>query len=97
MTWCHLYGALDRRFAQVRAAILERRDQLVAHLERELLEQQRRRVRQLNAGLKNSTDEANRRVVALLDGYSDVAYGGRWQGKRLAVSRHRTSGGPGDR
>ena len=85
MTWCHLHGALDRRCAEVGAAILERRDQLVAQLEMELLEHQRRRVRQFNAGLKNITDEANRRVVALLDGYSDVAYGGKWQGKRLAV------------
>lgn len=85
MTWCHLHRTLDRRFAQVRAALLQRRDQLVAQLEVELLEHQRRRVRQLNAGLKNITDEANRRVVALLDGYSDVAYGGKWQGKRLAV------------
>ena len=85
MTWRHLHGTLDRRFAQVRAAILQRRDQLVAQLEMELLEHQRRRVRQLNAGLKNITDEANRRVVALLDGYSDVAYDGKWQGKRLAV------------
>lgn len=85
MTWRHLHSTLDRRFAQVRAAVLQRRDQLVAQLERELLEHQRRRVRQLNAGLKNITDEANRRVVALLDGYTDVAYGGKWQGKRLAV------------
>lgn len=85
MTWRHLHRTLDRRFTQVRAAILQRRDQLVAQLEMELLERQRRRVRQLNAGLKKITDEANRRVVALLDGYSDVAYGGKWQGKRLAA------------
>jgi len=85
MTWRHLHRTLDRRFAQVRAAILQRRDQLVAQLEMELREHQRRRVRQLNAGLKNITDEANRRVVALLERYSDVAAGGKWQGKRLAV------------
>ena len=85
MTWRHLHRSLDRRFAQVRAAVLQRRDQLVAQLEMELLEHQRRRVRQLNAGLKSITNEANRRVVALLDGYSDVAFGGKWQGKRLAV------------
>jgi hypothetical protein len=85
MTWRHLHGTVDRRFAQVCAAILQRRDQLVTQLEIELLEYQRRSVRQLNARLANITDEANRRVVDLLDGYSDVAYGGKWQGRRLAV------------
>jgi hypothetical protein len=94
MTWRHLHKTLDRRFAQVRAAILQRRDQLVAQLEMELLEHQRRRVRQLNAGLKNITDEANRRVVALLDGYSDIACGGKWQGKRLAVFEKPYLGNP---
>ena len=83
MTWRHLQETVDRRFAQVRAAILQRRDQLVAQLEMELLEHQRRRVRQLNARLENITDEANRRVVALLDGYSDVSYGSKSQRKRL--------------
>lgn len=85
MTWRHLHGFLDRRFAQVCAAILQRHDQLVAQLEMELLERQRRRVQQLNSGLKNITDEANRRVVALLDEYCDVAVGGKWHGKRRAV------------
>ena len=69
MTWRHLYRTLDRRFTQVLAAILQHHGQLVAQLEMELLEHQRRRVRQRNAGLKKITDETNRRVVALLDGY----------------------------
>lgn len=85
MTWRHLRGNLDRRYAQVRAAILERRDQLVTQTEIELLEHQRKRVRQLNDGLRHIADQANRRVVALLDEYSDLAPGGRWRGKRLAM------------
>ena len=50
-----------------------------------LIEYQRRRVQQLNNGLKSITDQANRRAVALLDEYSDLASGGKWHGKRLAM------------
>lgn len=85
MTWRHLQGNLDRRFTQVRDAIQQRREQLAAHAEAELLEYQRRRVQQLNNGLKSITDQANRRAVALLDEYSDLASGGKWHGKRLAM------------
>ena len=85
MTWRHLQGNLDRRSAQVGAAILQRRDQLVAQTEIELLEHQRKCVRQLNDGLRHITDQANRRVVALLGEYSDLAFDGRWHGKRLAT------------
>jgi hypothetical protein len=85
MTWRHLYENLDRRFAEVQGAIVQRRDELVGQAETELLEHQRKRVRQLNDGLRKITDEANRRVVALLDEYSDLAFGGQWRGKRLAM------------
>jgi hypothetical protein len=85
MTWRHLEGNLNRRFAQVRAAIRQRRDQLVTEAEMALLERQCKRVQQLNNGLHAIADQANRRVVALLDEYSDIAFGGQWRGKRRAA------------
>jgi hypothetical protein len=85
MTWRHLEGNLNRRFTQVRAAIQQRRDQLVTEAEMALLERQCKRVQQLNDGLRTIADQANRRVVALLDEYSDIAFGGQWRGKRRAA------------
>lgn len=85
MTWRHLHGNLDQRFTQVRGAIQQRRELLVAQAEAELLANQRRRVQQLNNGMRRIADQAHRRAVALLDEHCDLASGGKWGGRRLAM------------
>lgn len=79
---------IRRRFAALRAAVEQRRTELVMESEAELLERCRRdteRADELNQGLKEITDEANRKAVALLREFEDLADGGRWRGGRQAI------------
>jgi hypothetical protein len=79
---------IRRRFAALRAAVRQRRAELVAESEAKLFERCRldtERADELNRGLQEITDEANRKAVALLREFEDLADGGRWKGGRQAI------------
>lgn len=88
MTDRELRVAIRRRFNALRIAVQQRRAELVAETETELLDRYRaesERVEELNRRLKEITDEANRKAVALLRESEDLADGGRWKGSRQAM------------
>lgn len=83
-----LRATIRERFTALRAAVKQRRDELVAEAEAGALEQfrvEQERVAQLHRRLQEISDEANRAVVALLREYEDLAEGGRWSGGRQAI------------
>jgi hypothetical protein len=80
--------AIRKRFNTLRVAVQQRRAELLAETEAELLEKYKvesERVEELNRRLKEITDEANRKAVALLREFEDLAEGGRWKGSRQAM------------
>jgi hypothetical protein len=88
MTDRELRAAIRQRFIALRVEVQHRRAELVAETEAQLLERYRaenERADELNRGLKEITDEANRKAVALLREFEDLADGGRWRGGRQAV------------
>jgi hypothetical protein len=87
MTDRELRVAIRERFDTLRIAVRQRRAELIAETEAELLdryETESRRIDELNRGLKEITEEANRKAVALLREFEDLA-GGRWKGIRQAM------------
>lgn len=87
MTDRELRVAIRERFDTLRIAVRQRRAELIAETEAELLdryETKSRRIDELNRGLKEITEEANRKAVALLREFEDLA-GGRWKGIRQAM------------
>lgn len=88
MTDRELRVVIRKRFSALRVAVQQRRDELVAETEAEILaryQAENERVEELNRGLKEITDEANRKAVALLREFEDLAAGGRWKGSRQAM------------
>ena len=88
MTDRELRVAIRKRFGVLRAAVQQRRAELIAETEAELracYQAQSERFEELGRGLKEITDEANRKVVALLREFEDLAEGGRWNGGRRQV------------
>jgi hypothetical protein len=88
MTDRELRVAIRQRFNALRIAVQQRRAELIAEAEAELLDRcqaESERVEELNRGLKEITDEANRKTVALLREFEDLADGGRWKGSRQAM------------
>ena len=87
MTDRELRIAIRQRFDTLRIAVQQRRAELIAETEAELRDQyqtQSQRIDELNRGLKEITEEANRKAVALLREFEDLA-GGRWKGIRQAM------------
>lgn len=88
MTDRELRVAIRQRFNALRTAVQQRRTELIAETEAELLgrfQADSERLEELNRGLKEITDEANRKAVALLREFEDLAAGGRWKGSRQAM------------
>ncbi|MGH3846138.1 MAG: hypothetical protein ACRDS0_32665 [Pseudonocardiaceae bacterium] len=88
MTDRELRVAIRQRFNALRIAVQQRRTELIAETEAKLLDQYQtecQRFEELNEGLREITDEANRKAVALLREYEDLADGGRWKGSRHAM------------
>lgn len=88
MTDRELRAEIRQRFTALRVEVKRRRAELIAETETQLFERCRvesRRVDELNRRLKEITDEANRKAVALLREFEDLADGGRWRGGRRAV------------
>jgi hypothetical protein len=88
MTDRELRVAIRQRFNALRIAVQQRRAELIAETEAELLDRfqaESERAEELNRGLKEITDEANRKAVALLREFEDLAAGGRWKGSRQAM------------
>jgi hypothetical protein len=88
MTDRELRAAIRQRFAVLRVEVQRRHAELIAEAEAQLFERCRaesERADELNRGLKEITDEANRKAVALLREFEDLADGGRWRGGRQAV------------
>lgn len=88
MTDRELRTAIRQRFIALRVEVKHRRDELIAEIEAQLFERCRaesERTDELNRRLKDITDEANRKAVALLREFEDLADGGRWRGGRQAV------------
>jgi hypothetical protein len=88
MTDRELRAAIRQRFIALRVEVQQRRAERIAETEAQLLERYRtenERADELNRGLKEITDEANRKAVALLRKFEDLADGGRWRGSRQAV------------
>src|SRR4051794_16576246 len=88
MTDRELRVAIRQRFNALRIAVQQRRAELIAETEAELLNRfqaENERVEELNRGLREITDEANRKAVALLREFEDLAAGGRWKGSRQAM------------
>jgi hypothetical protein len=88
MTDRELRVAIRRRFEALRIAVQQRRAELIAETEAELRDRHQaesRRIEELNSRLKEITEEANRRTVALLREFEDLADGGRWKGIREAM------------
>ena len=88
MTDRELRVAIRQRFDTLRIAVQQRRAELIAETEAELLDRcqaESERIEQLNRGLQEITDEANRKAVALLRQFEDLADGGRWKGIRQAM------------
>jgi hypothetical protein len=88
MTDRELRVAIRQRFNALRIAVQQRRVELIAETEADLLDRfqaESERAEELNRGLKEITDEANRKAVALLREFEDLAAGGRWKGSRQAM------------
>jgi hypothetical protein len=88
MTDRELRVAIRQRFNALRIAVQQRRAELIAETEAELLDRfqaESERLEELNRGLREITDEANRKAVALLREFEDLAAGGRWKGSRQAM------------
>lgn len=88
MTDRELRVAIRQRFEALRIAVQQRRAELIAETEAELRDRHQaesRRIEELNSRLKEITEEANRRTVALLREFEDLADGGRWKGIREAM------------
>lgn len=80
--------AIRERFDALRIAVQQRRAELIAETEADLLERcqaEGERIEQLSRGLHEITEEANRKAVALLREFEDLAGGGRWKGIREAM------------
>lgn len=87
MTDRELRVAIRDRFDALRIEVRQRRAEMIAETEAELLERyqaESERIEQLNRGLQEITEEANRKAVALLREFEDLA-GGRWKGIRQAM------------
>ena len=88
MTDRELRVAIRERFDALRIAVRQRRAELIAETEADLLERckaESERIEQLSRGLHEITEEANRKAVALLREFEDLAGGGRWKGIREAM------------
>jgi hypothetical protein len=88
MTDRELRVAIRQRFNALRIAVQQRRAELIAETEADLLDRfqaESERAEELNRCLKEITDEANRKAVALLREFEDLAAGGRWKGSRQAM------------
>jgi hypothetical protein len=88
MTDRELRATIRQRFTALRVEVQERRTELITETEAQLFEQYRaenERADELDRGLKEITDEANRKAVALLREFEDLADGGRWKGGRQAM------------
>lgn len=88
MTDRELRVAIRQRFEALRIAVQQRRAELIAETEAELRDRHQaesRRIEELNSRLKEITEEANRRTVALLREFEDLADGGHWKGIREAM------------
>ncbi len=88
MTDRELRVVIRKRFSALRVAVQQRRDELIAETDAEILaryQAENERVEELNRGLRKITDEANRKAVALLREFEDLAAGGRWKGSRHAM------------
>jgi hypothetical protein len=88
MTDRELRVAIRQRFEALRIAVQQRRAELITETEAELLERcqaESERIEHLNRGLQEIAEEANRKTVALLREFEDLADGGRWQGIRHAM------------
>ncbi|MGH3514406.1 MAG: hypothetical protein ACRDRB_19345 [Pseudonocardiaceae bacterium] len=88
MTDRELRATIRQRFIALRAEVQQRRTELITETEAQLFERYRvenERADELDRGLKEITDEANRKAVALLREFEDLADGGRWKGGRQAV------------
>jgi hypothetical protein len=75
--------------------VQQRRAELIAETEAELLDRcqaESERIEQLNRGLHEITEEANRKAVALLREFDDLAGGGRWKGVRSLTPLSRYPG-----
>jgi hypothetical protein len=88
MTDRELRVAIRRRFDTLRIAVQQRRAELIAETEAELhkrYQTESARIEELNRRLKEITEEANRKAVALLREFEDLPDGGRWKGIRHAM------------
>lgn len=88
MTDRELRIAIRQRFETLRLAVQQRRGELIAETEAELRDRYQAevgRIEELNQRLKEITEEANRKAVALLREFEDLADGGRWKGIRQAM------------
>jgi hypothetical protein len=87
MTDRELRATIRQRFTGLRAEVQQRRTELITETEAQLFARYRvenERVDELQRGLKEITDEANRKAVALRE-FEDLAHGGRWKGGRQAM------------
>jgi hypothetical protein len=83
-----LHATIRQRFTALRSAIKQRHTELIIETEAQLLEQYRaesERADELDRRLQEITDDANRKAVALLREFEDLADGGRWSGGRAAI------------
>jgi hypothetical protein len=88
MTDRELRVAIRQRFETLRIEVQQRRAELIAETEAELRDRyqtESERLDELNRRLKELTEEANRKAVALLREFEDLAGGGRWKGIREAM------------
>ncbi|HKS52560.1 MAG TPA: hypothetical protein VJS67_11900 [Pseudonocardiaceae bacterium] len=88
MTDRELRVAIRQRFDTLRVAVQQRRAELIVETEADLRERyqtESERLAELNRRLSEITEEANRKTVALLREFEDLAGGGRWKGIRQAM------------
>jgi hypothetical protein len=88
MTDRELCASIRDRFTALRTAVRKRHIELIAEMEADLLSRYRcenELFDELNRRLSEITDEANRKVVALLREHEDLAESGRWKGSRQAM------------
>ncbi len=88
MTDRELRATIRQRFTALRVEVQQRRTELITETEVQLFErcrEQNERGDDLDRGLKEIADEANRKAVALLREFEDLADGGRWKGGRQAM------------
>jgi hypothetical protein len=79
---------IRQRFNALRSAVEQRHTELITETEAQLLEQhqvENQRADELDRRLQKITDEANRKAVALLREFEDLADGGQWSGRRQAM------------